>query len=190
MVYGEKLKTGNSNLVFNKFYYKSVYKLAALLVILSGYFVSINIAQSITLDSSLFTPSESQEKVFVLGVVRYKGISNYQQDNCSVDSICLHMESWHLYEIEGYFLPDNRETDVIKVAHRNGAALYTETIWLATLEKITATGLREGIGADYRLVGVELGSNVFCPSEKNRKLFKSKEADFKNTKTQELCFAM
>ena len=137
-----------------------------------------------------FTPHVGIAKVYFVGVVKNIGVSKFDESSCPEGDVCLHMPVWNLYEIEGYFLPKSSdEIESIIVAHKYGSALFSDLPWLATLEKIEDNSLKEKIGADYILVGVELGINVICPSESKESLFKNWKSDFYNRKNSNNCFS-
>lgn len=131
------------------------------------------------LSNSFFKPSNGVEKLHIVGSVKHLGTSEFDKAECTRNEVCLNEPKWNIYEINGYFLPDGEDGDSILVAHKYGAALITENSWLATLERINDKQLQEKIGADYLLVGVELGLNVFCSSDDNANLFKKMKPDFK-----------
>lgn len=163
---------------------------AVSLLLLSGCALSNEVLHSTALPSEFFKPTEGVEKAYVVGIANHIGVSDYEKAECPPEKVCLHLPAWQLYDIEGYVLPENNETEEIRVAHRYGSALTTETSWLATLEKISDPELRNKIGADYILVGVELSYNVFCPSKNSEKLFQKWESDFVNQKMKGKCFSL
>ena len=143
------------------------------------------------LPKHFFTDNKGIEKIYFVGIVNNIGVSKFDEPSCPDGSVCLHMPVWNLYEIEGYILPkSNEETESIIVAHKYGSALISDMPWLATLEKIEDESLKEKIGADYILVGVELGVNVFCPSKANKKLFNNWKSDFKDKEASKNCFSL
>ena len=143
------------------------------------------------LPDHFFTKNGNVKKFYFIGKVNHIGVSKYDAASCPDKGICLHLPAWNLYEIEGYNLPEsNNEIESIIVAHKYGSALVSNVPWLATLEKIDDDSLKEKIGADYILVGVELGINIFCSNKTNKKLFKDWESDIKDMKTSQNCFSL
>ncbi len=142
------------------------------------------------LPKEFFSPTEGVKKIHVVGVVRYAGASEFGRAQCPSPSICLHSPEWHIYEIVGYVLPNRDDITELRVAHRYGSALYTGAPWLATLEEISNKELRKKLKADYLLVGVELGDNVFCPDDKTKDYFRGWEFDLIIKKTRKGCFLL
>ena len=141
------------------------------------------------LTTGFFTPNEGVEKIKVVGTAEYIGVSDYEKKVCPSQMTCLHLDAWQLYEIEAYVLPESQETRTLQVAHRYGSALNTSAAWFATIEKISDSSLSKKIGADYLLVGVEFGYQVFCPSENSGKFFQGWIPDFIKKDGKE-CFSL
>lgn len=147
-------------------------------------------SQDMALPDSFFKPTSGVQKIFAVGTVKYKGSSNFEKAKCPPEGICMHLNTWQIYELDGYILPEKEDTESVLVAHYYHSALVTDTPWLARLEKISDAELRKKIGADYILVGVELGYNVFCPSNGSASEFKEWKEDFVNKRTKKACFAL
>lgn len=143
---------------------------------------------NLKLSDSFFTPSSEAEKLHMVGTVKHIRVVDYGKSMCPKDGVCLHEPKWNIYEISGYFLPNGEDSENVLIAHKYGSALITQNPWLATLEEIKDGALKEKIGADYFLVGVELGLNVFCASAENSKLFKKWEPDLKEKDKK--CFSI
>lgn len=139
--------------------------------------------------SSVFDPNINVEKIHAVGTVVYAGISEYQKEQCELWSFCHYSKAWHLYDIRGYLTSDADEDVYMRVAHYHSGSLYTGLPWFATLEKIEDEGLREQIGADYQLVGVDFGYNVFCPKADDEVLFDSWSASFDNIEEGGKCYS-
>lgn len=143
---------------------------------------------NLKLSDSFFAPSDGVEKLHMVGAVKHIGVVDYGKSKCPKDGVCLHEPKWNVYEINGYFLPNGEDSENVVVAHKHGAALTTQNPWLATLEEIKDGALKEKTGADYIVVGVELGLNVFCSSDNNAKLFKDWKPDLKSQNKK--CFSI